>query len=92
MEKCKFLKESADVVADCPRFLSEDDIILLLDSLGNDLTEFGQELTSFIHEHNDINFENYFLSHYRKIRNSLRIAKKDLKIRHQDDILVVDGR
>lgn len=91
MEFCKHLPEGCDHVAECKNFLTNDEIMLLLDNLSQECMEFASELSTFLTEHSDMNYEMYFHRNYRKLMSGLHTANRELRIRNTgEDLLVSD--
>lgn len=90
---CDFLSENDkklnfDEIAYCPRYLSSDEIRILLDYLGCSLQEFGADLQSFVLNYPDLNWRDYFYSYGRDLHRVLRNSKRRLKLRRYEETLV----
>lgn len=91
MEFCKHLPEGCDHVAECKNFLTNNEIMLLLDNLSQECLEFGSELSLFLTEHSDMNYEMYFYRNYRGLMRDIHRASSELRIRNTgEDLLVSD--
>lgn len=81
--KCQFLRNNPDLdeVEYCPRMLASCDKRLLLDALGDELIEFGENLRSFISDNYEVDFSPYFDIFYHDLSTSVRRASRNLYLK-----------
>lgn len=91
MEFCKHLPVGCDCVAECKNFLTNEEIMLLLDNLSQEMHEVGEELSNFLMINPDINYSAYYYRNYRRLMTSLHSAKCELRIKNTgEDLLISD--
>lgn len=91
MNYCKYLPENCDDVAECRNFLTNEEIMLLLDNLSQEMHEVGEELSNFLMINPDINYSAYYYRNYRRLMTSLHSAKRELRIKNTgEDLLISD--
>lgn len=91
MRLCKHLPVGCDEVAECRNFLTNDEIMLLLDNLAEEMHEVGEEITNFLMLNPDINYSAYYYRNYRSLMTRLHSAKRELRIKNTgEDLLISD--
>lgn len=77
-----------DCVDYCPRHLTGDEIMLLLDKLSEDCFSFGQKLKDFISENPDLDWRSYFYGYSRDLSSALSNANNRLRLKYTEETLV----
>lgn len=89
MAKCKYLvknegKTCFDEIDECPRFLNHEEQVVLLDSLGSGLVEFGNDLQSFITNYQDteVDLSDFFDIYYKPLYRAYFVARRAIENCH----------